>query len=116
MKTVQLMVCTSYSGCKDLLWMFFLSSNFEEQQVIQKETKSVDEKLCIKSFSKLPSEIHFLRADKGDPPTRRPQHLRHRGPKDKLSQHCQSTMKTVQLVVCTIYTGCKDLLGMFFPV
>ena len=59
MKTVQLVGGTICTGCKDLLWMFFLFSNCEEQQVIQKETKSVDEQLCIKSFSKLPSEIHF---------------------------------------------------------
>ena len=64
MKTVQLVVCTSYTGI--FLGCFFLFSNFEEQWVI-KISKSVDEKLCIKSFSKLPSEINFLELTKGTP-------------------------------------------------
>ena len=66
MKTVQLVGGTIYTGCKDFLGMFFLFSNFEEQWVI-KISKSVDEKLCIKSFSKLPSEINFLELTKGPP-------------------------------------------------
>ena len=64
MKTVQLVVCTSYTGI--FLGCFFLFSNFEEQWVI-KISKSVDEKVYIKSCSKQPLEMHFLGLPKGTP-------------------------------------------------
>ena len=40
---------------------------FEEMWVIQQESKSVDEKVYIKSCSKQPLEMHFLGLPKGTP-------------------------------------------------